>query len=76
MKQDLLNYTEIKKRYNNQWVLIVDPVYDKTNKIVKGKILFHGENRENLDKVMLKSKGKKIAIRYLGKLDKNLSVIL
>lgn len=76
MKPNLLNFSEIKKRYLNQWVFIVDPVYDKTDNIKKGRVLFHSENREKVDKAMLKTKYNNIAIRYLGTVDKDLSVIL
>lgn len=76
MKPVLLNFTTIKQKYHDQWVLIMDPVYDKRNRIKKGKVVFHSENRERVDKAMLETKENNIAIRYLGTLDKDLSVIL
>lgn len=76
MKPVLLNFPDIEKKYHDQWVLIANPVYDKTNRIKKGRLLFHSEDRDKIDKVMLESKEDNIAIRYLGTLDKDVSVIL
>lgn len=76
MKPVLLNFSEIKRKYHDQWVLIVDPIYDRTNRIKRGRVLFHSEDREKIDKVMLETKSNSIAIRYLGTLDKDLSIIL
>ncbi len=76
MKSALLGISQMKRKYQDEWVLIVDPVYDKGNRIKKGRVLSHSENRERIDRTMLKSNEKNIAIRYLGTLDKDLSVIL
>ena len=72
----LLSILQMKRKYQDEWVLIVDPVYDKGNRMKKGRVLSHSENREKIDGAMLKSKENNIAIRYLGTLDKDLSVIL
>lgn len=76
MKINLVNIPEMKKKYNNEWVLIADPVYDKANKIKKGRVIFHSEDRERIDKAMLEAGENNIAIKYLGAIDKDLSVIL
>ena len=76
MKSVLLNITQIKKKYHDKWVLIGNPVYDKAHRIKKGKVLYYSEDREKIDKAMLAAKENNIAIRYLGTLDKDLSVIL
>lgn len=76
MRQVLLNFSDIEKKYHDQWVLIAEPVYGKANRIKKGRLLFHSEDRDKVDKAMLESKEVNIAIRYLGTLDKDVSVIL
>lgn len=76
MKPILLNFSEIKRKYPDQWVLIGDPTYDRANRIKRGRVLFHSEDREKIDKAMLETTLNNVAIRYLGTLDKDLSVIL
>lgn len=76
MKVTLLNIPEMKEKYHNQWVLIADPVYDKAHKISRGRVILHSEDRERIDKAMLETEENNIAIRYLGAVDKDLSVIL
>lgn len=76
MKPVLLSLSLMEKKYHDQWVLIAGPVYDKTNRIKRGRILFHSEDRDKVDKAMLETKEDNIAIRYLGALDKDVSVIL
>ena len=76
MNSALLSISQMKRKYQDEWVLIVDPVYDKGNRIKKGRVFSHSEDGEKIDGAMLKSKENNIAIRYLGTLDKDLSVIL
>ncbi len=76
MRLALLSISQMKKKHQDEWVLIADAVYDKSNRIKKGRVLSHSEDREKIDGAMLKSKESNIAIRYLGTLDKDLSVIL
>lgn len=76
MKPVMLNIENIKKRYHDQWVLIVNPVYDKFDRIKKGNVIFHSEDRDKIDKVMLETNNRNIAIRYLGTVGKDISVIL
>ncbi len=76
MRSGLLNFSDIERKYHGQWVLIAEPVYDKINRIKKGRLLFHSEDRDKVDKAMLETKEDDIAIRYLGTLDKDVSVIL
>ncbi len=75
-KSILLSMPQIKRRYHGEWVLIADPIYDNEDKIKKGGVLLHSQDREKIDKAMLAIKEKKIAIRYVGTIAKDLSVIL
>ena len=75
-KSTLLSMPQMKKSYHGEWLLIADPIYDKEDKIKKGRVVLHSQDRDKIDKAMLGIKEKRIAIRYLGTIDKDLSVIL
>ena len=76
MNSALLSVSQMKRKYQDEWVLIVDPVYGKGNRMKKGRVISHSEDREKIDGAMLKSRENNIAIKYLGTLNKDLSVIL
>ena len=77
MKKSVMSsMLQIEKDYRGEWVLIANPIYDKAERIKEGRVLLHSQDRDKIDKVMLNIKEKKIAIRYLGTVDKDLSVIL
>ncbi len=68
--------SEIKKRYHNKWLLIEVSKFDKNYKVVEGKVLVSSPSENEIYKALLKYKGKKLAIEYVGKLPKEMAVLL
>jgi hypothetical protein len=67
---------QIKEKFNQQWVLIGDPVCAKDLKIKKGNVLAHSKKRDQLYKIAVKMKPKNFAVLYVGERPKDFLYLL
>jgi hypothetical protein len=74
--QETATYAEIKKQYDGEWVLIIDPVKTKDLEIVEGKVVCHSKDRDEVYRVAKKLKPKHSAILFFGKPPKNMEFAL
>ena len=65
-----LTWDEIKERYEDEWVELIDFEWDETELNPRYAIVgFHAKNRREFDSMLAKEKGnrpKRTAIRYAG----------
>lgn len=69
---EILNIDEIKSRYDGEWVLIRDPVADESLTVVRGSVLWHSKDR---DEVCCKARELK-PILFFGHLPKDAAIVL
>ena len=62
---------EIRKRYRGEWVLIGYTKLDDELIVIDGEVIAHSPNREEIYRQLLKTRGKDIAIEYLGEVPEN-----
>ena len=74
--KDVLTMSEIKRRYDSEWVLLQDPVTDESMDVVSGKVLFHSRDRDEVYRRAVKLRPKRFAMLYVGKLPKDAAVVL
>ncbi len=67
---------QIRKLYKGEWVLIEYTKLDEDLKVVEGEVIAHSPNKEEIYRKLLKTKGKDIAIEYLGEVPEDLAVML
>ena len=64
---------EMKEQFDSEWVIIVDPVLDEAQKVIRGKVLCHGKDRHEVygkgvaSRDSIQSESKCVAFKYLGK---------
>lgn len=77
LQREILTTNEIRKRYPNEWVLIADTESDENFNVIKGELLAHSHNREEIDQALLiYSDVKSLAIEYTGPISQDYAVIL
>lgn len=74
--EEILSFTEIKKRFDNEWVLIGDPETDDNLNIKKGVLLWHSKDRDEVYRKARQISPKHSAILYTGKLPEDVAVVL
>lgn len=76
MKAILLSLSEIKKRFDSEWVLVGDPRTDEALNIKKGAVLYHSKDRDEIYRKARELRPKHSAILYTGKLPDDAAVVL
>jgi hypothetical protein len=73
---EILNIDEIKSRYNGEWVLIGDPVADQSLTVVRGSVLWHSKDRDEVYCKARELKPVHSAILFFGHLPKDAAIVL
>lgn len=73
---EILTIAEIRDRYPCEWVLIAEPESDDQWNTLRGKILAHSPEREEIDKALSAFKhNQSISIEYTGPIPSDYAVI-
>ena len=73
---DVLELKEIQARFASEWVLVVDPELTESLEVVKGKVLWHSPNRDDVYRKARELCPSRSAILYTGTLPDEAAVVL
>ena len=73
---ETVSYTEIKKKFDEEWILLEDPVTGEGLEVKGGKVLWHSKNRDEVYRKARKLKPKHSAILYTGNLPQDTVIVL
>ncbi len=62
----ILSLAEIKEKYPDQWVLIVDPELDDNNEVITGKVIYNTPDKEDLYDHLDFAQHRNSALEYIG----------
>ena len=68
-------YSEIKKKYPNEWVLVEFSKLGKDLHPKRGRVIAHAPNKEDIYKALLHTRGKNVSLEYFGPLPTDLAVM-
>jgi hypothetical protein len=74
--QELISFAEINKRYEGEWVLIIDPVTKKNLEIIEGTVACHSLDRDEVYQRAMELRPKHSAILFLGRPPQNMEFAL
>ncbi len=63
---ETLTMDEIKVRYAPDWVLIDEPETDEMQRLLRGRVVFHGSDSDECWDKARELKLERAAVRYLG----------
>ncbi len=63
---EVLTIGEIEARYAGEWVLLADPETDEQFQIIRGRVLCHSSDREELDEKALTLHPRHSAYLWVG----------
>ncbi|MEG4488504.1 hypothetical protein [Microcoleus sp. D2_18a_B4] len=73
---EILTAAEIRDRYPREWVLIADTESDDLWNVIRGEVLAHSPQREEIDRALTKFKDvRSISIEYTGPIPDEYSVL-
>jgi hypothetical protein len=73
---EILTMSEIENRFPNEWVLLGDPETTPALKVVKGKVLWHGKDQDELYRVARELRPERSAYVHTGELPKDVAYAL
>ncbi len=73
---ETLTMEEIEKKYDGEWVLIEDVETNEQMEILRGKVTYHGKDKNELHRRAKKSESSFITTRYFGKPDPKMEFFL
>lgn len=74
--EKILTISQMKKKYHSEWLLIEDPETDESIEVVKGKVLVHSKDRDEIYREALRLHPKRFATFYTGVIPRNTAIVL
>ncbi len=72
----IMTFEEIKQNYDGEWVLIAYTETDKDLQVIKGEVIAHSTNKEEIYQALESSKHQPLAIEYMGQIPEDIAFIL
>jgi hypothetical protein len=63
---EVLTVEQIHGRYKSQWVLLRDPVHAKGPRLIKGEVVAHSKDRDEIGREAIRLKLKSSAFLFTG----------
>jgi hypothetical protein len=76
MTGEIMTLAEIEMQFDNEWILLEDPVLDERKQVAGGKLLFHSKNRDEVYQAALRLRPKHAAFLYTGPMPDNIAINL
>jgi Asp-tRNA(Asn)/Glu-tRNA(Gln) amidotransferase C subunit len=73
---EILTMEEIEKKFDGEWVLIEDVEANEQLEVLRGKVTYHGKDRNELHRRAKQSESNYITTRYIGKTDMKMEFML
>ena len=73
---DVLSLDDINTRFTSEWVLVGDPELSESLVVIRGKVLWHSPNRDEVYRKARELRPQHAAILYTGTLPDETAVVL
>ncbi len=73
---EILTMEEIEKKFDGEWVLIEDVETNEQLEVLRGKVTYHGNDKNELHRRAMKSKTKHFASLFISKPDPKMEFLL
>jgi hypothetical protein len=71
-----MKWNDIKKNFENQWVLLEVEKVDENFNPLEGEVLAHSKDKDEIYQKLLKIKPKEFSIEYTGEVPEDLAVVM
>ena len=67
---------EIESSFDSEWVLVGDPETDEFHNVLRGNVLHHSKDRDEVYRKGLELRPKRVAILYLGRPPQGTAIVV
>ncbi len=75
MEQEM-TIQEIETQFDDEWVLVVDPQTDAGLHVLKGKVICHSKDRDEVYRKAVSLRPARCAVLFTGQIPENTAVVL
>ena len=73
---EVLTHAEIHSRFDSEWVLVENPEVNEQMEVVRGKVVCHSKDRDEVYRKAVELRLKSSATLYTGTMPENTEIIL
>lgn len=73
---EILTMAEIESRYPSEWVLVEDPEVNEHLEVLRGKVLWHSKDRDEVYSKAIELRPKSAAYVYTGTIPEDAVIVL
>jgi hypothetical protein len=73
---EILTVEEIQSRFDSEWVLVADPEVNKHLEVLRGKVVWHSKDRDEVYQKAIELGLKHVAYLYTGTMPENTEIVL
>jgi len=73
---EILSFEEMQHRYAGEWLLIAYTELDDGMNVIRGEVLAHSPDRDEIYGAIASRDGQSVALEYIGAIPEDLAVIL
>jgi len=72
----VMSVETIKEQHAGEWVLIAYTELDEEMCVIRGEVLAHSRDRDEIYRQLPTVKGRQVAVEYMGEVPEDLAVVL
>jgi hypothetical protein len=73
---ELMTFAEMQKRFDSEWILVKDPEVDEHFQVVRGKVVAHSKDRDEVYRKIVELRLNSSATLYTGTMPENTAIVL
>jgi len=73
---EMLTPAEIHERFPSEWILMADPELDEQLEVIRGRVVYHSKDRDEVYQRAIELKLNDCAFLYTGSIPEGTAVIL
>ena len=73
---EVLPIEEIRSRFDSEWVLIEEPETDEHLNVIRGRVLHHSKDRDEVYRKAVSLRPRRSAVIYTGEIPEETAVVL
>ncbi len=73
---DIMTRAEIERNFVGEWILVEDPETDETNEVVRGQVICHSKDRDEVYRTAVARRPSRFAVLYTGTMPPNTAIVL
>jgi hypothetical protein len=73
---EVMTLQEINSHFPSEWILIADPEVDKHLRVMRGRVVIHSKDRDEVDRKAVELRLKSSAFHYTGEIPEGTAIVL